>query len=208
MLDLSNNNGSGHNFNLAWLAGHRRLYVKISEGTNFTDGFAKEFARQARRAGFKVGGYHFARPDKGNTPREEAEFFLARLASAFGDYGDLVPCLDIETGHPDASYGRWAVRFLERVKTATGLQPIIYSYSSYLAACGFVNPPAPLWLASFGKNDGKEYPFIIPSPWKEIAAHQFASTAKVAGIKGRVDISKVYKPKQLDKPRKHWYRPF
>jgi GH25 family lysozyme M1 (1,4-beta-N-acetylmuramidase) len=86
------------------------------------------------------------------------------------------------------------------VRKATGVRPIIYSYGSFLESCRFPTPPAALWLASYGRNDGKEYPPTTPRPWKRLAAHQFSSNGRVAGCSGPVDISHVFAARSIDVP--------
>jgi len=216
MLDLSNNNGTAHDFRAAYKAGQRRLYLKVSEGTWFDDDTAKIMAADARRIlidgkvkSFKVGGYHFARPDKGTTPKDEADYFARAYLKFLGPLRpgkDLRPCLDLETGHPDASYGAWARQFIARVEVVLGVKPIIYSYSSFLGACRFTKEPADLWLASYGPNDGVPHPYRIPSPWGSVCAHQFTSNGRIPGIATRCDVSVVKKARKIDVLP--WYRPF
>ena len=55
-LDRSNVNGADDYKQ----AGVTHIYLKVSEGTTFTDRTYLERRRQALAAGAKVGGYHFA----------------------------------------------------------------------------------------------------------------------------------------------------
>jgi lysozyme len=196
MLDLSNHNGAV-DFKRVFQAGHKRVYLKLTEGVTFNDPKFAGFRRDALAAGLKVGAYHFARGlPVGQTPKEEASHFLGQLPKLTKK--DLRPALDLEFQKPSADVGKWAVEWLNIVKNETGVAPIIYSFGSFLEGCRFSSPPAALWLASFGRNDGAEHPFTTPRPWKSVAAHQFSSQARVAGVAGFVDVSHVFTPKAID----------
>src|SRR4030095_5050972 len=124
------------------------------------------------------------------------DHFLRKLPSISNR--DLRPALDLEFKTPSEAVGRWAQGGMSLVRRETGVRPIIYSFGSFLESCRFSTPPAALWLASFGRNDGKEHPFTIPRPWKRVAAHQFSSNARVAGVSGRVDVSHVFGARAID----------
>lgn len=196
MIDLSNNNGTHHDFHKAYFVGQRRLYVKVTQGNSFIDLTEKTLRVSAIAAGFKVGGYHFA-DDFDQSPEDQAAFFVSHLPKL--DYRvHLRPCLDLEIGTADAELGVWATRFMAQVKKLTGRQCLIYSYASFLQLCKFQKAPGPLWLAAYGRNDGREYPFFIPGPWQGVAAHQFSSRATVAGIHGLCDISHIFNFDRFD----------
>lgn len=209
MLDLSNNNVN-HNlpdpyahfhFGQAYKAGQRRVYLKVSQGTHFTDRDAHALSLKARRAGFRVGGYHFA-DDFTQSGKDQADAFLGKLLVTLGKpkAGDCLPVLDLEIGTPSRTLGLWAISFIARVKEKIGVSPIIYSYASFLQACQFKVPPAHLWLAAYGKNDGVEHNFYIPKPWTTLVAHQYTSRGKVPGIPGLVDVSHLGYPTDVDVP--------
>src|SRR4029077_11584148 len=126
-----------------------------------------------------VGGYWFS-DDYDEAPEVQAARFVAHLPKR--DYRHhLAPVLDIEIGEPDVELGQWAVAFLATVKKLYKAQPLIYSYASFLQLCRFSKAPAPLWVAAFDRNDGREHPFFVPRPWKYAAAHQYSSRAHVFG---------------------------
>jgi GH25 family lysozyme M1 (1,4-beta-N-acetylmuramidase) len=198
VLDLSNNNEAVDFHRLRQL-GHSRVYLKRSEGVNFIDHKHDDFHRRALAAGFKVGAYHFAHPEQ-NGAKAEAEYFARLLPRRI--YGHtLRPCLDLEAGVPDKATAAWAVEFLAHLHSLTGRRGLLYSNPSYLQECGFTRAPAPLWLAAYGRDDGREHPYVIPNPWTKIAAHQYASTARIPGVVGSVDLSKVKHPRLLDELR-------
>ena len=52
------------------------VICKATEGVGFIDPKFKRNQSEARRVGLPLGFYHFARPDLGNSPEAEADFFL------------------------------------------------------------------------------------------------------------------------------------
>jgi len=202
MIDLSNNNASGHDFKRAFeQGGQRRVYLKAVEGTNFVDSTYKGLRTAALKAKLKVGAYDFLHPLEA-TPSEALSFFVARLAHGLKAGRDLRPALDVEKGTPSAKMGRWVKEMAGALFKETGVRPLIYGSGFFLQDCEFPSAPGPLWLAAFGKNDGREFPIsMVPKPWKTVAAHQFSSKGNVAGIKGPVDISHVMIPGSIELPR-------
>jgi lysozyme len=191
MIDLSNNNRGPVDFQRAFReGGHRRLYLKATEGLGFTDVTYRERLLQARRAGFRVGPYHFAH--SGNDPRAEARKFHAVV----GRNWDLRPCLDYETGTPSL---RWAVAFNAEARRLFGKTPLLYSYQDFIRRLGASVRIAPLWIAAYGPNDGRDHgvPRAGVHPF-EPAAHQFTSRGRVPGIRGLVDVSRVIDASALD----------
>lgn len=198
MLDLSNNNVGKEDFSRAYHSGQHRLYLKLTEGATYYDKTHAVRRHTAIAAGFEVGEFHYARPSQ-NTPKEEADHFLGHLPQLVKGQA-LRPALDLEDPNikPGPHVAKWAEEWISIVGQHSHHIVVIYGNTDYLSRCEFPDIVPPLWLASYGRNDGKEHPFIIPHPWSVIAAHQYASKAHVAGIQGEVDISHVYHPHDLD----------
>src|SRR5581483_5236502 len=161
--DLSNNNSlQGHAFVTMKTQGHAAaVYLKCTEGHSFTDPNYADWRTAAKAAGLHVGAYHFARPAH-NSPESEAAFFLSKLGRLFK--GDLRPALDLEV---EEIHGvtEWARAFNHTVRAKLGVYPVFYSYPDYIAHMGATYPIGDgLWLASYGRNDGKRYPYVVPKP--------------------------------------------
>lgn len=202
MLDLSNNNATGHNFKRAHAHGQLRIYLKTVEGTGFVDKTYTDLRRRAIAAGMRVGAYDFLHPNYA-TPAQAAAYLIARLPKKFVPGRDLRPCLDCEHGTPSPAIGRWIADVAAIVARHVGAKPLIYGSGYWLDACAFKTAPGPLWLAAYGRNDGREYPIgRLPKPWKTIAAHQYTSSARVIGINGQVDLSHVFAPSSIEIPKR------
>jgi lysozyme len=187
VVDLSNNN-TVVDISRLRLSGVTGMWHKVTEGTRFVDKYWPERAAEARRAGLRVGGYHFAHPGKAVKP--QALSFIAAL----GKVGrrDLRPVLDCEVidGAPLPELEAWARDFVHLVKQSTGVGCLFYSYPSFITGMKLARPVGyGLWLASYGRNDGKEHPYVVPKPWRKAVAHQFTSDGRIPGIAGRADLT-------------------
>ena len=58
----------------AYAEGYRFVFLKATEGRNLRDSKYEGNKANAQEAGFKIGAYHFARPQFGGA--EQAEFFI------------------------------------------------------------------------------------------------------------------------------------
>jgi lysozyme len=185
VIDISNVNGSV-DWNRLARAGIHGAYIKLSEGVSFDDPDSLTHAKAARKAGLPYGFYHFARPDN-NAPEAEAQHVFRRLGRLRPDFR-LV--LDFEQGHAKTTYGDWAHRFSKAVHDRLGYYPVFYSYAPYIQEMKLTKPIGNgLWLASYGRDDGSEHPFVVPSPWKSTLMHQFSSRCRVIGCGSFVDLS-------------------
>lgn len=169
------------------------VWVKATEGTNYRNPFLKVQAENARKAGLRVGFYHFAHVDSTMDAAAEAAYFVDTVR-ALTTRRDLRPVLDLETPGPKLispeGHVAWARRWNSDVKRRLGVGPLFYSYPAFIQ---WLNPAKPigygLWLASYSRNDGKEHPYSVPAPWRKVAVHQFSSRCRVAGCDGYVDLS-------------------
>jgi len=198
---------SGHQPSISWKAvrsaGISFGWVKATEGQTFVDGSYPRHRKEARRAGIPLGAYHFARPDTDVSTRDpvaEADHFLA---VAEPREGDLLPVLDLETpGLSPAQMSRWAKAWLRRVERAIGQPPILYTYPSYWTD-RMGNSTAfgryPLWLASYGRNDGRVHPVRKVGGWTSIAVHQYTSEGRIEGYSGPLDLNRLMRGWSLDK---------
>lgn len=189
-VDLSSNNGTP-NLPKHYKAGHRLLALKATEGTDYTWGDHKRLADEWHHLGGVVWHYHFARP---GDPLGQANRFLAAVAACFKP-GDVL-ILDAEVPGVD---GKFTTTFLNRVHAMRGNTPLGIYGSAYFLRDNHIRPvhEALLWLAGY-----PTFPFMPPG-WSKVHAHQFSDAAKVDGIPGKVDYSRllVAHPKHPHKPK-------
>lgn len=131
------------------------VMIKASEGVGYkSDGMDKhvqayrDFCNLDNRIPC-MGFYHYARPETGNTPKDEVASFL----SYAGQYaGSALYALDWE-GDAVKSGPTWAVEFIERLAKETGSTPFIYMSSSVTKAYDWSKLPMEkcrLWVAHWG----------------------------------------------------------
>lgn len=202
IIDLSSNNAEPD-----WKAlkahGVGAVWLKATEGVTWYDPVFASWRKKANAAGLRVGAYHFARPDlHPYAPYAEAGNFVTTVGTL--ERTALRPVLDFETSSKGKLEKRdmvsWVKKFNFKVKDSLKVNPIFYTYPSFVTS--YLSPEKPLgdglWLASYGRNDGVEHKYFVPAPWKKALSHQYTSNGHVFGAKGRVDLSSFnYDPKQF-----------
>ncbi|MCL6454389.1 MAG: 1,4-beta-N-acetylmuramidase [Alicyclobacillus sp.] len=159
-------------------------FIKATEGTSLTDSlFATNYA-QAKAAGVLRGAYHFARPGA-SAAAAQAQYFLHVLEAAGGAV-ELPPVLDVEDagGLNQSELVSWITEWMDAVQTATGVQPLLYTYPSF-AETYLTSALAkyPLWIASYGVNAPANV-----NGWTEWTFWQYSDTGTVQGVTGSVDL--------------------
>lgn len=164
-------------------AGVRFAYIRVSDGRDVPDPqFARNW-REARRAGVIRGAYQFFRPQQ--DPAAQADLLLRAVGAP--RRGDLPPALDVEVddGVDPAELIARMERWIERVRQATGVTPVVYTNAlgwSLLTENTGRFRGHPLWIA----HHGAECP-NTPAVWPAWTFHQFSTEGRVAGIAAPVD---------------------
>ena len=163
-------------------------YAKASEGAATGDQYFIDNWSAMKTAGLLRGAYHFFHPNA--DAAAQADNFLNRLSKANGGSpllapGDLPPTLDIEVtdGASAAALLAGASTWLNAVQTATGRQPIVYTYVTFWKQA--LGNPAdlsdyPLWIAHYNVPSP-----TIPGGWAGWSLWQFAQQP-VPGVPGAV----------------------
>ena len=191
-IDVSNVNGPVDWAKVA-AAGVHFAYAKATEGLTFNDGLFAHHRDESAKHGIHFGAYHFARPDRNGAVAEARHFsrVVCKLRAS-----ELRPALDFE--HPahltPAQMVAWARDWNHEVKRLLGNWPLFYSYPSFINGMHLSRSVGKgLWLASYGPNDGKEHPDVVPAPFKQVFMHQFTSKGHVSGVGGVIDLDAVGK---------------
>ncbi len=179
-LDVSNHNGV-IDFDKVRDDDYQFVFIKASEGKNHKDtAFVRNY-EGARKAGLKVGAYHFFR--KNRTGQEQAENMLGVIQ---GRPLDLPLAIDLEDewgNGATASRNVTMERLLDLIGILKkkGYQVMIYTnkdgykkyYKDMLGDCD-------LWLSSFTSPDLLDLPHLI---------QQYSHEGKVNGVDGKVDLN-------------------
>ena len=169
------------------------VICKATEGVGYTDKNCDGFYQEAKRLGKKLGVYHFARPDLGNSAVEEADYFIKETK---GYHKEAILILDWEPqGNSIANTG-WAKGWLDRVYEKTGVKPLIYMSASVVRAYDWSKVVAGdygLWVANYGSNNGtaqkgvfNNYPLRY---WSFYALWQYTSKGRLSGYNGNLDLN-------------------
>jgi lysozyme len=183
-VDLSGNNwpsiNSRRHFERLRAARVRGALIKATEGATFVNERFRAYRRWALDVGMLVGPYHFAYPTGGDA-EDEAEHFIRIV----GRLNQLRPVLDMEIdpGELRTRLTPWSRSWNRVVVAALGSGPLFYSYPYFIR---YMRPRTPigygLWLASYGPNDGKRHPYVVPAPWKNAVLHQYTSLGRIGGV--------------------------
>lgn len=170
-----------------WNSGVRWAYTKATEGTYYTNPYFSSQYDGAYGAGMIRGGYHFATPDTSGGATQ-ADYFADHGGGWSGDGVTLPGVLDIEWNpYGDDCYGKtpsamvsWIRDFLNRYKSRTGRNAVIYTSTSWWSGCtgdytGF-GKTNPLWVARYASAVG-----ALPAGWSAYTMWQYTSTGPTVG---------------------------
>lgn len=167
------------------------VIIKATEGNGYTDVMCDTFYQKAKSLGKKLGVYHFARPDLGNSGEEEADWFIKET---LGYHKEAMLVLDWESG--DLTNVAWAKAWLDRVYSKTGVKPVIYMSASVMHSADWssvVNADYGLWVANYGTNDGTAQESVFDryplKYWSFYALWQYTSKGKLNGYNGNLDLN-------------------
>lgn len=173
------------------------VIIKATEGIAYVNPYCDGFFQQGLKLGKMLGIYHFARNASGNTPQEEADFFIKHTK---GYIGKAIPVLDWED--KNTSDVTWALQWLQIVEKAYGCKPWIYmseyienSFNWKKVAYGGYG----LWIAKYQDNEiDKNWDMrnVGPLPtvkhWEFYAAWQWTSSLVLDGWSGKLDGNIFY----------------
>lgn len=167
------------------------VICKATEGVGYTDKNCDGFYQKAKSLGKKLGVYHFARPDLGNSAIDEADYFVKETK---GYHKEAILVLDWESGNlKDVT---WAKKWLDRVYEKTGVKPLIYMSASVMRSADWssvVKADYGLWVANYGANNGvanesafNKYPLKY---WTFYALWQYTSVGRLSGYNANLDLN-------------------
>ena len=173
------------------------VIVKATGGSGYSNECFRRHADETLAAGKLLGCYHYAR-DRGYEGSAEAE--ADHFVAAFRPYvGKAIPFLDWEADALDLG-PTWAKRWLDRVKSKTGVTPGIYTSESVLFSYDWaaVAKTYPLWVAQYPNyedtgftsepwTDGWDF-----AAWDSPLIFQYTGTGRIPGYGGHVDLDLFY----------------
>ena len=177
---------SHHNFYMKNLQDLNLLdfvIMKATEGTRFKDNKMPVYMNVLRND-MLYGFYHFARPDLGNEPEDEALHFVSYINKYISDRSILA--LDVEAGALSVkNLDAWVSTWAQVVDIETGILPMIYistSETKKLKATAALG--CGLWAAKWGKKPTAKQ----LEPWDFWALWQFSNEGNFSGQRVDLDI--------------------
>lgn len=175
---------SHHNFYMKNLQDLNLLdfvIMKATEGIRFKDNKMPVYMN-VLKPDMLYGFYHFARPDLGNDPEDEALHFCSYINKYISDRSILA--LDVEAGALSVkNLDAWCSTWAQVVDIETGILPMIYistSETKKLPATAALG--CGLWAAKWGNKPTKKQ----IEPWDFWALWQFSNNGNFSGQ--RVDL--------------------
>jgi lysozyme len=169
-------------------------FIKATEGVNYIDSALKYNSIEAKKAGIKIGYYHFASLNTPNVEmdaRTEANHFVDTIKKCPAP--DLPLVLDIETNKAGISADMvllWVKTFFAELEALGYTDYILYSYTPFLDA----NLPKNhtlgnirLWIAAYVNLPKPR----LPIGWDNWYIWQYSAKGKVSGIRTDCDVNKT-----------------
>ncbi len=155
------------------------IYIKATEGSDFTDSNFKENFENAREHGFLRGAYHYF--STRSTGLSQAEMFIKTVKL---QKGDLPPMIDIEEKPKErAKFIQELKIFISKIEDHYGVKPLLYTYrkykTRYLNDSFFARYPS--WVA--------HYYIDSLDPETKWLIWQCSDIGEVPGIPENVDIN-------------------
>lgn len=163
------------------------IILKATEGNGYIDPEFKRNQVQARGVNLGLGYYHFARPDLGNSPELEANWFLQTIGEL--KKGEVL-VLDFEVNFADPV--NWCRKWLDIVFIKTGTRPLIYLNQSQTTSFNWrqvIDAGYGLWLAKYDNDPNN---LNTTTSWPVVAMKQYTSSGKINGISGNVDVNTFF----------------
>ena len=152
----------------------------------FNLGVGKKFTGTAK--GKHNGVFHVGRPDLGNTAKDEADYFLSIIPDCVGK---SMLILDLE---PKSTNVSWAKEWLDYIYSKTGVKPVIYLGDSQEENDDWssIAREYPLWIASYGLNNGNPGTKPTTSYWGKYIMWQYTDKGRLDGYSGDLDLNYFY----------------
>jgi GH25 family lysozyme M1 (1,4-beta-N-acetylmuramidase) len=161
---------------------------KATEGTGYVNPNCDAVVQSAIRRGKLWGTYHFATPGDAIA---QADYYLNNIA---GYIGKGIMVLDFESDALSQGYA-WAHSFCERIIEKTNIPPLIYCSSYYATSYGLTRLAQDLnvglWVAAYPNSNPQGYSQPA-SPLADAAMYQYASTGRLGGYDGNLDLNVFY----------------
>lgn len=189
-IDVSHYQGT-INWKEVAAAGVKYAIIKATDGNRFVDPKLSVNASGAIAAGIPIAFYHYARPDRGNTPEVEAAHFAKHIKPFKTTFPNVLDVEGDAAALGAAKLTDWCVKFLKELQRLTGRDVMLYTGASFARSyLKIALSSCPLWVAHY--NDKIMKP-LTNTTWNAWAIWQHTDKGKVRGIAGNVDVNRMDK---------------
>jgi len=163
-------------------AGIRFAFIRLSDGATLRDArFAVNWA-EAKRAGIARGAYQYFRPDQ--SVEAQADLMIDAMRGHQRDALPPVIDVEIDAGLPAMLVAARARAWIDRVREALDVEPIVYTGSDLWRSGGARKlGDQPLWIAHYTQGCP-----TTSSAWRRWTFWQHTDRGAVPGIEGPVDL--------------------
>jgi lysozyme len=164
------------------------IVSKATEGTGYVNPNCDAVVQSAIKRNKCFGTYHFATTGDAVA---QADYYLDNIA---GYIGKGIMVLDFEGGALSQGYD-WTHSFCARIIDKTGIPPLIYASASPMQSYGLVKLSKDLnvglWVAAYPNSNPQGYSQPA-SPIADAVMYQYASTGRLSGYDGNLDLDVFY----------------
>ncbi len=170
-------------------AGVKFAFIRVSDGLSYPDGQYLANWAGAKANGILRGTYQFFRANE--DPIAQADYLLDNMGPL--EQFDLPPVIDVEStdGQTSETLASNVGAWIDRVETALGVAPVIYSgkyfWQENVGSDAFANYP--LWVAQWGTSCPN-----LPDQWGAWRYWQYSAQGAVDGVVGNVDLNEFNGP--------------
>ena len=182
--------------------GVKGVVVKLTEGTNYRNPYAKSQINNAKKAGLKVSTYHFARYKNKSQAEAEADYY-AKYAKDLGLPSSTLMVNDMEAAECNNGYATSnSIYFALRLINKQGFKSVLhYGYQNWFDS-GVLNVNKlgsdSIWCASYPYEPSKNNLWFKG----KYEAWQFSSTMTVPGYTANTfDANIDYTGRFINKPK-------
>lgn len=178
------------NYNKLKALGVKGVVVKTTEGTGYTNPYAKTQIARAKAAGLNVTVYHYATFTSATSAKNEAKY-TASVLSSLGVSKSTLVFADMEepTTIGSSSVSSWLNTYWSTLNSYGYTNHGVYTSYGYTYRAQMVNTVGAkkAWIAGYPYNPSKN-----SLQYTSYGAWQFSSTAQFSGYGSYVDVSHDY----------------
>ncbi len=165
------------------------VYIKATEGVSLVDPTYRRNITEARRAGLRVGSYHFYRAHL--SLDDQLKNLTTNVLPA---EQDLLPMIDVEhtNGVPADKFVKDLRRFVEGVTKFYGKKPVLYTFQNFYNKYLSGEFKDYVWMIAKYRQDEP-----VLSDNLSYVMWQYTQTGRISGVKGDVDRSVIMEPYSL-----------